>query len=266
MDYINLGILAIIQGLTEFLPVSSSGHLALAKEMLNFNAIEGLGVELLLHGGTLIAVLIYYRKLIIKMVTNLFKGEKEAIRFNIAILLSMIPAVVLGLTCEEQLESFVKNPVFVCCMLMITGTILLFTRCVKKTFEKDVSPCRGFLMGVAQAFAILPGISRSGSTIVMSRFLGVATEKAAAFSFLMVVPVILGGNILHLMKAISNPEASVFKGLTIGTAAVGFLLSAIVGYISIAWMVKLLGTRNFWKFGFYCIGIGLIGLTYCFFF
>lgn len=263
MDYLHLGILAIVQGLTEFLPVSSSGHLALAKEMLGFDSVTGLGVELLLHGGTVVAVLLYYRRLIGEIFCNLVKGERAAWRFAIAVMISMVPAVLLGLTCEEALESFTGNPAFVCCMLMITGAVLILTRCVKGRFEKDVSPLRGLAMGIAQAFAMLPGISRSGSTIAMSRFLGVATEKAAAFSFLMVVPVIIGGNLYHLTKAMSDESGGIFEGLDWGSGILGFVLSAVVGYLSVAWMVKLLGKRTFWKFGIYCLAIGLIGLTYC---
>lgn len=263
IDYLQLGILALVQGLTEFLPVSSSGHLALAKEMLHFHSVTGLGVELLLHGGTVVAVLLYYRRFIGEIFCNLIRGERDAWRFTLAIIISMVPAVLIGLTCEEALESFTSNPAFVCCMLIITGAVLILTRCVKGRFEKDISPLRGFAMGIAQALALLPGISRSGSTIAMSRFLGVATEKAAAFSFLMVVPVILGGNLYHLLKALSDETGGVFQGLDWGTGCVGFFLSAIVGYLSVAWMVKLLGKRTFWKFGIYCLAIGLIGLTYC---
>lgn len=261
-DILNLSLLAIVQGLTEFLPVSSSGHLVLAKSALGYEAISGLGVELLLHAGTLVAVLVYYRSFIKDIISRLFQGEKTAWIFACSVLVSMIPAVALGLTCEEKFEALAGNPAIVCAFLIITGTILLLTRTIRRPLEKDITPLRALIMGIAQAFAMLPGISRSGSTIATSRFLGVKTETAAAFSFLMVVPVILGGNILHLLKAFSSDGESAFIGLTWKSALIGFTLSAIVGYLSVAWMVKLLGKRNFWKFGFYCIAIGLIGLTY----
>lgn len=261
-DWLQMSILAIVQGLTEFLPVSSSGHLVLAKELLGYEAMSGLGVELLLHAGTLVAVILYYRILILDVVKGLIRKDREAWRFACAILLSMIPALILGLTCESHLERLTGMPVFVCGALCFTGLLLLATRTFGKDCGRDVSPLRGVVMGLAQAVAMIPGISRSGSTIAMSRFLGISSEKAAAFSFLMVVPVIFGGTLLHVLKAFSDPAASAFEGLTWFTGVLGFTLSATVGYLSVAWMVQLLGRRNFWRFGFYCLALGLLGLGY----
>ncbi len=262
-DLLQMTFLAVVQGLTEFLPVSSSGHLVLAKHLLGFEAISGLGVELLLHAGTLVAVLAYYRRLIAKTALGLFRREPEAWRFAFAIALSMIPAVTLGLLFEERLEALAENPTFVCGALAFTGVLLLGTRRFGRDAGRDVSPVRGLLMGVAQAVAMLPGVSRSGSTIAMSRFLGVASDKAAAFSFLMVVPVILGGNALHLLKALHGHDSSAFAGLTWPMGLIGFAVSALVGYLSVAWMVRLLGRHCFWRFGFYCLAVGLGGLL-CF--
>lgn len=261
-DWLQMVILATVQGLTEFLPVSSSGHLVLAKELLGYEAISGLGVELLLHAGTLVAVILYYRKLIVEMVMGLLAKDREAWRFAFAVLLSMIPAVILGLTCEEQLERLTEMPIAVCAALCFTGTLLLATRKFGKDCGRDVSPLRGVAMGLAQAVAMIPGVSRSGSTIAMSRFLGISSDKAAAFSFLMVVPVIFGGTLLHVMKAVSNPAESAFEGVTWVTGSLGFFVSALVGYLSVAWMVRLLGRRNFWRFGFYCLAVGLLGLGF----
>lgn len=261
-DWLQMVILATVQGLTEFLPVSSSGHLVLAKELLGYEAISGLGVELLLHAGTLVAVIVYYRKLIVEMVMGLVKKEREAWRFAFAILLSMIPAVILGLTCEDRLERLTEMPIAVCGALCFTGVLLLATRTFGKDCGRDVSPLRGVVMGLAQAIAMIPGVSRSGSTIAMSRFLGISSDKAAAFSFLMVVPVIFGGTLLHVMKAIDNPAESAFEGVTWVTGSLGFFVSALVGYLSVSWMVRLLGRRNFWRFGFYCLAVGLLGLGF----
>lgn len=261
-DTLNLALLAVIQGLTEFLPVSSSGHLCLAQNMLGYETMSGLGVELLLHGGTLVAVLAYYRHFIGDLFCRLCKREKSAWMFALAVVLSMIPAGILGLTCEDKLEALGNNPSVVCVLLVVTGALLLLTRTIRRPLDNDITPMRALIMGIAQAFAMLPGISRSGSTIATSRFLGIKTDTAAAFSFLMVVPVILGGNLLHVLKAFSNTGESAFAGLTPYNAILGFTIAAIVGYASVAWMVKLLGKRNFWKFGIYCIAIGLIGLAY----
>lgn len=261
-DLLKMFSLAVVQGLTEFLPVSSSGHLVLAKHLLGFGAISGLGVELLLHAGTLVAVLVYYRSLIADTLVGLFRRDWEAWRFTLAILCSMIPAVVFGLLFEERLETLAENPRFVCGALVFTGVLLLSTRRFGRDAGRDVSPLRGLLMGVAQAAAMLPGVSRSGSTIAMSRFLGVASEKAAAFSFLMVVPVILGGNLLHLLKALFKHDNGAFSGLSWPMGLLGFSVSAVVGYLSVAWMVRLLGRRGFWRFGFYCLAVGLGGLLW----
>lgn len=260
--YIQMIILAIVQGLTEFLPVSSSGHLVLVKHLLGFNAISGVGIELLLHAGTLLAVFVFYRKLIAEVVMGLVRKECEAWRFVIAIAVSMIPASILGLAFDDQLEASAESPIFVCSCLIFTGLLLLSTRLLGRDDGKSVSPLRGFAMGCAQALALLPGVSRSGSTIAMARFLGIKPEKAAAFSFLMVVPVIIAGNLLHIVKALNNVGTSAFDGITPGLAFVGFVVAAVVGYVSVAWMVRLLNRTCFWRFGFYCVALGLVGIVW----
>lgn len=258
-DLLQMIVLAVVQGLTEFLPVSSSGHLVLAKSILGFEAMDGLGVEVLLHGGTVVAVLAYYWKFIVGIVRGLIRREGEAWRFALAVAVSMVPAVALGLLFEEQLEAAAESPLFVCGALVFTGLLLLSTRVFGRDgLGREVSAGRGFLMGLAQAVAMLPGVSRSGSTIAMSRFLGIGTEKAAAFSFLMVVPVIVGGNLYYFAKAFTDGD-SPFAGLTWPMGLAGFAVSALVGYASVAWMVRLLGRHHFWRFGFYCLAVGLCG-------
>jgi len=261
-DLLNMTILGIVQGLTEFLPVSSSGHLVLAQNLLGFKAMSGLGVELLLHGGTVLAVLVYYRRLIGEILGGLVRREADAWRFAGAILLSMIPAGLLGILCEDQLEAASEHPAFVCAMLCLTGLLLLASRLVCRPLTRSVGPIGALTMGVAQAVAMLPGVSRSGSTLAASRFLGIDSDKAAAFSFLMVVPLILGGNLLHLLKALDGPSDGIFSGITWQTGLVGFAVSAVVGYASVAWMVRLLGKRHFWRFGIYCLTVGLGGLLW----
>lgn len=256
-DLLHMIILAIVQGLTEFLPVSSSGHLVLAKELLGFEAVSGLGVELLLHLGTLVAVFAYYRRFIGDICVGLVKRERPAWIFALSVIVSMIPAVALGLLFEDELEHAAESPRLVACLLMVTGLILLLSRVLGRDRGREVTPGRAFLVGIAQAFAMLPGISRSGSTISMARVLGIASDKIASFSFLMVVPVILGGNILHLLKAFKDGNTGVFEGLTPTVAIAGLAVSGIVGYLSVAGMVKLLTRHRFWLFGFYCLAVGI---------
>ncbi len=257
-DAIDMFILAVIQGLTEFLPVSSSGHLALAKHLLGFEALQGLGVELLLHLGTLVAVFAYYRHFIMQVLKGIIHSDKAAWNFALCIVISMIPAVVVGILFEDALERIVAYPQAVAALLCVTGGMLIATRFFGKDRHREITPLRALVIGCAQAFAMLPGISRSGSTISAARFLGVAQERGASFSFLMVVPVILGGNILHLLKALNDTSESAFAGLTWSLATIGLLTSAIVGYLSVAWMVRLLARRRFWLFGIYCLTIGTI--------
>lgn len=262
-DLLQMIILAVVQGLTEFLPVSSSGHLVLAKHLLGFDAMGGLGVEVLLHGGTVVAVLAYYWRFIVETLRGLLRRDRDAWRFALAVLVSMIPAVALGLLFEDALEAASGSPLFVCGALIFTGLLLLATRLYGRDgLGRDVSLGRALLMGLAQAVAMLPGVSRSGSTIAMSRFLGIGTDKAAAFSFLMVVPVIVGGNILYFLRALNGGD-SPFAGLDWSMGVVGFGVSALVGYASVAWMVRLLGRHHFWRFGFYCLAVGFVGGVFC---
>ncbi|MEG2415392.1 MAG: undecaprenyl-diphosphate phosphatase [Kiritimatiellia bacterium] len=258
-DTINMLILAIVQGLTEFLPVSSSGHLVLAKQALGFDVASGLGVVLILHLGTLVAVFVYYWKFIQKTVVGLFHHDAEAWRFTCAILISMIPAIIVGLLLKDNFDALEKRPEWVAAFLVVTGLILLTTRIWGRDEGKEVNSKRGWIIGLAQAFAMLPGISRSGSTIATSRFLGIASDKAAAFSFLMVVPIIIAGNALELLK---GGEGGAFEGLSLGLAALGFFVSAVVGYLSVAFMVRLLNRHYFWLFGFYCIAAGTLFLVF----
>lgn len=260
-EWLQMVLLAIVQGLTEFLPVSSSGHLVLAKALLGFEAMSGLGVELLLHGGTLLAVLLYYRRFIGQTLAGLWRREAEAWRFALAVALSMVPAAALGLLCEAQLEALAERPRFVCGALLLTGALLLSTRWLGHRADRRLTYPAALAMGVAQAVAMVPGISRSGSTLAVARFFGLDRQQAAAFSFLMVVPVILAGNVLHLLKALGAEGQSAFAGLDPLTGALGFLVAGGVGYASVAWMVRLLGREHFWRFGFYCLGLGLLGLA-----
>lgn len=268
-DIINVAILAIVQGLTEFLPVSSSGHLALMSHMLNFQS-PGILLEVLLHFGTLLAVLIYYRKKLGELCVGVLRREAQAWHFAGAVAITMIPAVIVGLCYEERLSAISENPRAVAGLLLVTGTILLATRFIsgdkpKVTVkephliaEEKITWWRAVLVGLAQAFAVLPGISRSGMTISMARFTKLSPELAAEFSFIMVIPVIAGATLLKVIEAFEMKEWC----LSMGQVIVGLTLSAIVGYLSIAFMVKLLNRDRFWLFGIYAWIVGLAFILY----
>ena len=195
MDILDSIILGIIQGLTEFLPVSSSGHLELGKAILGDQSLpeESLLLTVLLHFATALSTVVVFRKDILSILKSLFSFTwDEDTQFIVKIIISMIPAVIIGLLFEKQLEDlFGANILFVGCMLLITAVLLFFADKAKST-NKKVSFKDAFIIGISQAIAMLPGISRSGATISTSVLLGNDKTKAARFSFLMVIPLIFG--------------------------------------------------------------------------
>lgn len=255
-------ILGVIQGLTEFLPVSSSGHLELAKYIFGESAVgeESLLMTVVLHFGTALATVYVFRKQIGELITKFFsKGNPEEKAFVYKIVLSMIPAVFVGLFFEKQLEAlFTQNIMLVCLMLIITG-IVLFIADKQKKSGKDVSYSDAIKVGIAQAIAIIPGISRSGSTIATSVILGIDRAKAAEFSFLMVVPLIFG----KMAKDILDGAFTSGK-VHISALGVGFIVSFIVGVFACSWMINFVRNSKLKYFAYYCMLIGLIGIIYAF--
>ncbi len=247
-------ILAVIQGLTEFLPVSSSGHLVLAKSYLGLSA-PGTLLEVSLHFGTLLAILLYYRKTIGRLVAGAINGGNGSRKYLFVIFVSMIPAVLVYLLLADAIEAFFAAPMFAGAMLCVTGLMLLSSRFLsdKKEFE-SISTVRGLGVGIAQALAILPGISRSGMTIVIARLLGLEKKDAARFSFLMVIPVLLGGSALQLRDVIGGQTGD----MTVFSLLAGVIVAAAVGYGAILLLLKALSRHCFWMFGFYCCGVGVL--------
>lgn len=251
-------ILGIIQGLTEFLPVSSSGHLELVKFLSNdtSSAKTSMLMTVTLHTATALSTIIVFRKEILQILKGLFQFKwNEESQFSAKIILSMIPAVIIGLLFEEEIEQFfTRQIVLVGTMLLLTG-LLLFLADRAKTTKKDVSFFNAILIGIAQAIAILPGISRSGATIGTSVLLGVDREKAAKFSFLMVVPLILG----KMVKDLSDGDFST-QNTAIIPLAVGFIAAFITGIIACIWMIKLVKRSQLKYFAYYCFAVGLIAI------
>lgn len=246
-------LLAVIQGVTEFLPVSSSGHLVLSKHFLGLEASTGATLEIVLHAGTLISILIFYWKRLMAVAAGVFQKDKESIRFVLLILVGCIPAIILGLTAKDQLEEAFANPRFVSCTLMFTGIFLIASH-FPKSGKKAIGWGSGLVIGLVQALAMLPGISRSGSTIGMSRFLGIEPKQAAEYSFLMSAPLLAGVSLLALKDLIQNGNNC---GSSIFELSAGFVVSAVVGYFSLKWLVSLLQRGRFWRFGIYCLGMGI---------
>ncbi|WP_290696783.1 undecaprenyl-diphosphate phosphatase [Lacinutrix sp.] len=260
MNIIDSIILGIIQGLTEFLPVSSSGHLELGKAILGNNSIpeESLTFTVVLHFATALSTIFIFRKDILDIIKGLFKpGINEDQRFAGKIIVSMIPAVLVGLFFEEQLEQlFGGNIMLVGCMLLVTA-LLLFLADKAKNTQKKVNFKNALIIGISQAIAMLPGISRSGATISTSVLLGNDKTKAARFSFLMVVPLIFG----KIAKDVLGGELSL-ENQNITALGAGFIAAFISGLFACTWMIALVKKSKLSYFAIYCVIVGLIAIVF----
>ena len=255
-------ILGIIQGLTEFLPVSSSGHLEIFKEIFSsdYQPKESLLITITLHAATAMSTLFYYRKDIGFIFKELLRFEKsESLYFALKIILSMIPAVIVGLFFEDFIASlFDRNLLLVGFMLLITAFLLFQADRIGKN-NKPLNYRSALLIGVIQAIAILPGISRSGATIALAVLLGIDRERAARFSFLMVIPLIFGSMAKSLLEIDSVTQSPDYLPLL-----VGFIAAFITGIFACKWMIALVKKSQLKYFSFYCIVVGVIAIVYAF--
>lgn len=249
-------LLGIVQGLTEFLPVSSSGHLSLFTEIMGADRLpeENLLFTLLLHAATALATLIVFRKEIASIILETFKIEGTQARHFIGkIIVSMIPAVVVGLLFEEEITAlFGSNVSLVGTMLCLTALLLFFT---DRTSEKQqaVTYKIALIIGLAQAIAILPGISRSGATIATALLIGTARPEAARFSFLMVIPLILGS----MAKTLLDDGTDTFTAVETLPMAVGFVAALVSGVLACTWMIALVKRSKLIYFAVYCAAVGI---------
>jgi undecaprenyl-diphosphatase len=253
-------LLGIVQGLTEFLPVSSSGHLEIAKAILGDQSVpsESLLMTVVLHAATALSTIVVYRKDIARLLAGLFQFKwNEEFIFALKIVISMVPAAFVGLVFEEEIETFFsKNILLVGFMLIITGLLLFLADRAKKT-GKGVSYTNALIVGISQAIAILPGISRSGATISTSVLLGIDRESAARFSFLMVVPLILG----KMAKDILSGD--LFETtLDIAPLSFGFVAAFLSGLLACTWMIALVKRSKLIYFSIYCFAVGTIAIAY----
>ncbi len=260
MNSIEAIVLGLIQGFTEFLPVSSSGHLELAKTLLGDTSVpeESLTFTVVLHFATALSTVVIFRKEILEIFQGLFQFSwNEQTQFSIKIIASMLPAVIVGLAFEAQLESFFGgNILLVGAMLLVTAVLLLLADRAKKT-DKKVSFTNAIIIGLSQAIAMLPGISRSGATISTSVLLGVDRTKAARFSFLMVVPLIIGKVAKDLMSGDIN-----FSSAEIIPLTAGFFAAFISGLLACTWMISLVKKSKLSYFAAYCAIVGFIAIGY----
>ncbi len=262
MSYLDAFVLGLLQGLTEFLPVSSSGHLVMGQELLDVR-IPGVAFEVAVHIATLFSVLVVFRKRVWALASGALRLDKEAWRYIGLLAAGTVPAAVVGLSARNLLEGLFENPVVVGFALLVTGGFLWTSRgAVAREPQAKPTLLAAAVMGLAQAFAIIPGISRSGATVVAGLWMGVEAEEAAAFSFLMAVPAILGAAVLELPAPGGEPAG--MGGLATGPLLAGSLVAAVAGVLAIWTFVVMLKRRSFHRFGPYCWGVGGLFLLYLF--
>ena len=254
MDIINAIILGVIQGVTEFLPISSSGHLEIAKAILGEDSVgkKSMLMTVVLHFATALSTIIIFRKDLLEILKGLcqFKNN-DAFQFSLKIVLSMIPAALVGILFSTEIEGLFGGELsLVGGMLIVTGLLLLLADKAKAS-EKKLTLKDAVLIGVSQAIAILPGISRSGATISTSVILGVDKEKSARFSFLMVVPLIFG----KMAKDLFSTEIAKNE-LHILSLLIGFTVAFITGIFACKWMIKLVRNSDLKYFAYYCFSLG----------
>jgi undecaprenyl-diphosphatase len=250
MGWIQAFILGIVQGLTEFLPVSSSGHLVLAQHILGVNE-AGVLLEVILHMGTLAAILLYFYNDLKQLAVDFFNGAQYARNYIIYLAIATIPAVCAGLILRDIIElTFTLS--IVKWMFMITGIIVGSTYFSKNRPQREMVLIIAFCIGIAQSFALLPGISRSGITISLALIIGIQHKEAAKFAFFMAIPVLFGAGLLQVISI----EHQV--NILTGPLMVGFISSAITGYLVISWLLDVISRGKFYGFSLYCFAVSLL--------
>lgn len=262
MDWIQALILGLIQGLTEYLPVSSSGHLTIVQEILGVSSEDNLAFDVVVHVATVLSTLVVLWGEIVWLLKGFFKFKmNEEMRYVINILVSMIPVGIVGVFFKDQVEAiFGSGLLVVGICLLVTAALLTFTYFARPRQKEKIGVKDAFIIGVAQACAVLPGLSRSGSTIATGLLLGNKKERLAQFSFIMVIPPILGEALLNVLK-VAKGEA-VFS--TIGTLplVVGFVAAFVSGCFACRWMIDIVKRGKLVYFGIYCAVVGLIAIAY----
>jgi undecaprenyl-diphosphatase len=254
-EYLEAIILGIVQGLTEFIPVSSDGHLELAKWLLgdSNSAADSFFMTIILHFGTLFAILWVFRKSLMDIIKNITTREGRI--FILLVIISMIPAVIAGVGFESQIETmFNRKIILVGILLSINGMMLIVSDYLPKS-DKPITPVKAFLIGIFQAIAILPGISRSGTTITSSIAMGIDRQKAANFSFIILVPLLFG----KMAKDLIDGKLAMTETKAL-PVIVGFLFSFVVGIFACQWMLEIVKRAKLSYFGIYCIVIGIAAI------
>ena len=258
MEWFEALILGLVQGLTEYLPVSSSGHLTIGSALFGIEGEENLAFTVAVHVATVCSTLVILWKEIDWILKGLFKFEMNPeTKYTLNILVSMIPIGIVGVFFKDQVEAiFGSGLLVVGCMLLVTAALLAFSYYAKPRIKENISMSDAFIIGLAQACAVLPGLSRSGSTIATGLLLGNKKENLAQFSFLMVIPPILGEALLDIMKGLSGEE--VMGDISTLSVVVGFLAAFVSGCIACKWMINIVKKGKLIYFAIYCALVGAV--------
>lgn len=261
MDWLQALVLGVIQGLTEYLPVSSSGHLAIGSALFGVQGEDNLAFTVMVHVATVLSTLVILWKEIDWILEGLFKFEMNAeTKYFLNIVVSMIPVGIVGVFFKDYVEEiFGSGLLIVGCCLLLTALLLTFSYFAKPRQREHISMKDAFIIGLAQAAAVLPGLSRSGSTIATGLLLGNKKENLAQFSFLMVIPPILGEALLDVLKAAKGEDA--FAGIDTLPLVVGFVAAFVSGCIACKWMINIVKRGKLVWFGVYCAIAGAVTIV-----
>ena len=263
MDWLEALVLGLVQGLTEYLPVSSSGHLTIGAHLFGLSGEENLAFTVAVHVATVLSTCIILWKEIVWLFQDLFKWKwNDGTKYIVNILISMIPVAIVGFFFKDTVEEFFGQGltvVGVC--LLITAALLAFSYWAKPRQREHISPWHAFIIGIAQAIAVLPGLSRSGSTIATGLLLGNKKEKLAQFSFLMVIPPILGEALLDAKDMAEVGVSTAMAGLSPLALAVGFIAAFVSGCFACKWMINLVKKGKLIWFALYCSVVGILALV-----
>lgn len=264
MNEIQALILGLVQGLTEYLPVSSSGHLTIGQEILGITSEDNLTFDVAVHVATVLATLVILWKEVVWLVAGILKLKwNDEMRYAVNILVSMIPVGIVGVFFKDYIEDiFGSGLLIVGCCLLVTASLLAFSYYYKPEQKAEIGMKDAFIIGLAQAIAVLPGLSRSGSTIATGMLLGNDKAKLAQFSFLMVIPPIMGEALLDVMKAIKHGTEAVAGDISMSALAVGFIAAFVSGCAACQWMVNIVKKGKLIYFAYYCVVIGIIAIVY----
>ena len=263
MEWFEALVLGLVQGLTEYLPVSSSGHLTIGAHLFGLNGAENLAFTVAVHVATVLSTIVILWREIVWIFQDLFKWKwNDGTKYTVNILISMIPVAIVGFFFKDKVEAiFGSGLLVVGICLLITASLLAFSYWAKPRQRESISPWHAFVIGIAQAAAVLPGLSRSGSTIATGLLLGNKKEKLAQFSFLMVIPPILGEAFLDAKDMAEVGVSTAMAGLPTASLVVGFIAAFISGCLACKWMINIVKKGKLIWFALYCAIVGLLAIV-----